>query len=108
MKRIQSRNAEKKWRHRFSHYKPIDGDFFRRSRAANSAVGGPIRPKFKLVRALLHAIIACKYEKDRIITLWALSVAMEIRVLIRSIPMMLQQVWEISETYDKNYRVDER
>ena len=41
------------------------GDFFRRSRAANSAVGGPIRPKFKLVRALMHVIIACKYEKDR-------------------------------------------
>ena len=39
--------------------------FFRRSRAANSAVSGPIRPKFELIRALMHVIIACKYEKDR-------------------------------------------
>ena len=48
MKRIRSRTAEKKWRHSFSHYKPM-GIFFRRSRAANSAVDGPIRPKFDLV-----------------------------------------------------------
>ena len=34
-------------------------DFFRCSRAVNSAVGGPIRPKFELVRALMHVIIAC-------------------------------------------------
>ena len=34
MKKIWSRTAEKKWRHRFSHYKAY-GDFFRRSRAAN-------------------------------------------------------------------------
>ena len=64
MKRIRSRTAEKKWRHRFSHYKPM-GDFFRRSRAANSTVGDPIRRKFELVQALMHVIIACKYEKDR-------------------------------------------
>ena len=41
------------------------GFFFRRSRAPNSAVCGPIRPKFELVRALMPVIIACKYEKDR-------------------------------------------
>ena len=35
------------------------------SRAANSAVGGPIKPKFELVRALMHVIIACKNEKDQ-------------------------------------------
>ena len=64
MKRIRSRTAEKKWRHSFSHYKPL-GDFFRRSRAVNSAVGGPIRPKFELVRALMHVIVTCKYEKER-------------------------------------------
>ena len=58
MKRIQSRTAEKNRRHRFSHYKPI-----RRSRAANSAVG-PIRPNFKLFRALMHVIITCKYKKE--------------------------------------------
>ena len=99
MKRIRSGTAEKKWRHRFSHYKPM-GILFRCSRAANSAVSGPSRPKFKLVRALMHVIITCKYEKDRMInrrekvetpffsitTLWELSVAIETRVLIRSDP----------------------
>ena len=52
---------EKKWRHPFSQY----GDFFRRSRAANSAVSGPSRPKFELVPALMHVIIACEYENDQ-------------------------------------------
>ena len=66
MKRIRSRTAKKKWRHHFSHYKPM-GIFFRRSRAANSAASGPSRPKFKLVQALMHVIITCKYEKDRMI-----------------------------------------
>ena len=42
------------------------GDFFRRSRAVNSAVGGPITPKFELVQALMHVIVTCKYEKERI------------------------------------------
>ena len=65
MKRMRSRTSEKELRHRFSLYKPM-GIFFRRSRAANSAVVGPIRPKFKLIRALMYIIIACKYEKDRI------------------------------------------
>ena len=36
---VRSRTAEKNGRNRFSHYKPM-GIFFRRSRAANSAVGG--------------------------------------------------------------------
>ena len=61
MRRIRSRTAEKKWRHPFSHYKPM-GIF---SRAAYSAVGGLIRPKFELVRALMHVIVTCKYEKER-------------------------------------------
>ena len=65
MKRIRSRTAEKKWRHPFSHYKPIDGDFFRRSRAANSAVDGPIRLKFILVPGLMHVMVTCNYEKER-------------------------------------------
>ena len=43
----------------------IYGDFFRRSRAANFAVGGPIRPKFELVRVAIHVIATCKYEKER-------------------------------------------
>ena len=41
------------------------GDFFRRSRAANSSVGGPIRLKLQLIRALMHVLVTCKYEKDR-------------------------------------------
>ena len=64
MKMIRLRRAEKKCRHHFSHYKPM-GIFFRLSRAAYSLVGGPIKTKFELVRALIHVIIACKYEKDQ-------------------------------------------
>ena len=65
MKWIRSRTAEKKWQHRFTHYKSM-GIFFRRSRAANSAVGGWIWPNYELLQALMHVIITCKYEKDRI------------------------------------------
>ena len=65
MKRIRLRTAEKKWRYHFSHYKPM-GIFFRLSRALSSAVGGPIKPKLELVRALMHVIIACKYEKGQL------------------------------------------
>ena len=63
MKRIRSRTTEKSGDIVF----PIISlwGFFRRSRAANSAVSGLIRPKFKLVRALMHVIITCKYVKDR-------------------------------------------
>ena len=41
MKRIRSKTAEKKWQHRFSHYGLLLF-FFRRSKAANSAVRGRI------------------------------------------------------------------
>ena len=44
----------------------VYGDFFRRSRAANSVVGGPIWPKFKLIQDIMHVLITCKFEKDRI------------------------------------------
>ena len=44
----------------------VYGDFFRRSRAANSAVSCRIWQKFELLQALMDAIITCKYEKDRI------------------------------------------
>ena len=65
MKRIRSRKAEKKVETSlFPLY--AYGDFFRRSGAANSAVSGPIRPKFKHVRALIHVIVTCKYGKERI------------------------------------------
>ena len=49
----------------FSHYKSM-GIFSRRSRAANSAVLGPIWPNFELVRDLMDVLITCKYEEDPI------------------------------------------
>ena len=42
------------------------GNFFRRSRAANSVVGGQIWPKFALIQDIMHVLITCKIEKDRI------------------------------------------
>ena len=63
MKRIRSRTAEKKWRHYFLIIS-LWG-FFRLSRVANSAVGSPIRLKFKLIPALMHVIVTCNYEKER-------------------------------------------
>ena len=43
----------------------VYGNFFRRSRAANSVVGGQIWPKFEL-QDIMHVLITCKFEKDRI------------------------------------------
>ena len=40
----------------------------RHSRAANSLVSHQIWPKFKLILALIHVLITCKYQKDRIKT----------------------------------------
>ena len=61
---IRSKMNELAWRHHF----PIISlwKFFRRSRAANYVVRGPIWPKFELVRDFMHALITCKYKKDRI------------------------------------------
>ena len=42
------------------------GVFFKRSRAANSAVLGQIWLKFKLVRDILDVLVTCKYEEDPI------------------------------------------
>ena len=50
----------------FTNYKCM-GNFFRRSRTANSVVSGSIWPKFELVRYFMHVLVTCKYEKDRII-----------------------------------------
>ena len=83
----------------FSHYKSM-GEFFRRSRAANSVVCGPNWPKFEFVRDFMHVLVTCKYKKRSdqkqqrkcgdiffpIISQWGLSVAMETRVLIKSAP----------------------
>ena len=49
----------------FSHYKSM-GIFFQHSRAANSVVGGPIWPKFEFIQDIMHVLITCKFEKDRI------------------------------------------
>ena len=44
----------------------VYGIFFIRSRAANSAVLGPIWPKFELVRDVIDVHVPCKYEEDLI------------------------------------------
>ena len=61
------------------------GILFRHSRAANSAVSSRMWPNFELLLVLMHIMIICKYEKDRmknsrekVVTLFLpLSVAME-------------------------------
>ena len=40
--------------------------FFIRSRAANSAVLGPIWPNFELVRDVMDVLVTCEYEEDPI------------------------------------------
>ena len=52
----------------FTRFPPlyVYGDFYRRSRAANSAVLGPIWPNFKLVRDVMDVLVSCKYEEDPI------------------------------------------
>ena len=42
------------------------GDFFKRSRAANSAVLGQILLKFELIRDIIDILVTCKYEEDPI------------------------------------------
>ena len=42
------------------------GIFSRCSRAANSAVLGPIWPNFELVRDVIDVLVTCKYEEDPI------------------------------------------
>ena len=61
MRLIKSKMKEVECSQDFSHYK--SGDFSRRSRAANSAVLGPIWPNFELVRDLMDVLITCKYEE---------------------------------------------
>ena len=52
----------------FTRFLPLQvyGDFSRRSRAANSAVLGPIWLNFKLVRDVMDVLVTCKYEEDPI------------------------------------------
>ena len=42
------------------------GVILRRSRAANSVVGGPIWPKFKHLHNIMHVLVTSKFGKDRI------------------------------------------
>ena len=42
------------------------GVFFRHSRADNSEVGGPIWPKFELVRNIMHVLVTYKFKMDLI------------------------------------------
>ena len=42
------------------------GVFFRRSGAVNSVVGGPIWPKFKLVRGIMDVLVTYNFEMDLI------------------------------------------
>ena len=62
--KIQSKMKALEWSQHFSHYKP--GDFFRRSRAANSAVLGPIWPNFELVPDVMDVLVTCKDKEDPI------------------------------------------
>ena len=39
--------------------------FFRHARADNSGVGGGIWPKFKLIQAFMHVLVACKNKDDQ-------------------------------------------
>ena len=52
----------------FTRFLPLKvyGDFPRRSRAANSAVLGPIWPNSELVRDVIDVLVTCKYEEDLI------------------------------------------
>ena len=40
------------------------GVFFRRSGAVNSVVGGPIWPKFELVRDIMDVLVTYKFKMD--------------------------------------------
>ena len=62
--KIRSKMNELAWRHHF----PIISlwEIFRRSRAANSIVSGPIWPKLKLLQDFMHVLVTCKYKKNRI------------------------------------------
>ena len=64
MRMLDSKMKELECSQDFSHYKY--GDFSRRSRAANSAVLGPIWPNFELVRDVMDVLVTCKYEEDPI------------------------------------------
>ena len=65
---IRSKMNEPAWRQHF----PIISlwEIFRRSRAANSLVSGPIWWKFEHVQDYMHVLVTCKYKKDPIKNNW--------------------------------------
>ena len=56
MKKIRSKQLRKSF----------NTDFIRRSREANSAVGGPIWLKIELIQNIMYVLITCKFKKYRI------------------------------------------
>ena len=62
------KNNREKVETSFPHYKSMKsmGVFLRRSRGANSVVGGPIWPKFEPIHNIMHVLVTSKFEKDRI------------------------------------------
>ena len=91
---IGSKMNELEWRYHFPIL--VYGKCFRRSRAANSVVSGPIWPKLELEILCMSSLLASIKRSDQkqprkggdtifpIISQWGLSVAMETRVLIQS------------------------
>ena len=65
MKKIQSKNEGARVITRFSPLL-VYGNFFRPSRADNSAVLGRIWLKFQLIRDIIDVLVTCKYEEDLI------------------------------------------
>ena len=65
MRLIKSKMKELECSQDISHFKSM-GFFSRRSRAANSAVVGPMWPNFELVRDVMDALVTCQYEEDPI------------------------------------------
>ena len=63
MKKDPIKNECLRMQTRFSPLK-VYGNFFKRSRAANSAVHGRILPNFELVRGIMVTFLTCKYEED--------------------------------------------
>ena len=65
IKIIGLKTTKKKWKSRFPHYKSI-GVFFRRSRADNSILCGPIGSKFELLLDIMHVLNTYKLKMDQI------------------------------------------
>ena len=65
MKKIQSKMKALQCQQHFSHYKSM-GLFFKRSRAANSAVRGRIGPNIEVIRDFMVVLPTCKNEEDLI------------------------------------------